>query len=147
MGHGVVAVEPTDALRVPAMALYPSSAIEWIDDSLPDLASLTARADAFDLVMLTAVWMHLDAPQRQRAMPKAASLLRAGGMMIMSLRHGPVPRGRRMFEVSGDETIRLAAAQGLTPVLQLRTDSVLEVNRRAGVTWTRLAFVKDGGWS
>ena len=52
-----------------------------------------------------------------------------------------------MFEVSGDETIRLAAAQGLTPVLQLRTDSVQEVNRRAGVTWTRLAFVKDGGWS
>jgi protein-L-isoaspartate O-methyltransferase len=142
MGHSVVAVEPVDALRVPAMALYPSPAIEWIDDSLPDLTSLAARAATFDLVMLTAVWMHLDAEQRRRAMPQVASLMRAGGAMIMSLRHGPVPQGRRMFEVSADETVRLAAAQGLSPLLQRRTDSVQEANRRAGVTWTWLAFAK-----
>jgi len=84
--------------------------------------------------------MHLDALQRRNAMPRVASLIAAGGMMIMSLRHGPVPQGRRMFEVSGDETIQLAQAQGLDAVLNLRTDSVQEVNRRAGVTWTRLAF-------
>jgi hypothetical protein len=62
--------------------------------------------------------------------------------MIMSLRHGPVPEGRRMFEVSGDETIGLAAAQALTLLLQQRADSVQEHNRRAGVTWTWLAFAK-----
>jgi len=110
---------------------------------LPDLNSLLARAETFDLVMLSAVWMHLDASQRRHAMPKVASLIRIGGMMIMSLRHGPVPRGRRMFEVSADETIRLAREQGLDAVLNLRTDSVQEVNRRAGVTWTRLAFLKS----
>jgi 2-polyprenyl-3-methyl-5-hydroxy-6-metoxy-1,4-benzoquinol methylase len=142
MGHSVVAVEPTDELRIPAMARYASSSIEWLNDSLPDLTSLLARAQTFDLVMLSAVWMHLDAPQRRHAMPRVASLIRAGGMMIMSLRHGPVPHGRRMFEVSADETIQLAQAQGLDAVLNLRTDSVQEVNRRAGVTWTRLAFVK-----
>jgi hypothetical protein len=27
--HRVVAVEPTDAMRIPAMALHPSPAIEW----------------------------------------------------------------------------------------------------------------------
>ena len=25
--------------------------------------------------------------------------------MIMTIRHGPIPRGRRMFEVPADETI------------------------------------------
>src|SRR5450755_4779746 len=59
-GHRVVAVEPTDALRIPAMALHPSPDIDWLDDSLPSLAVLRARGAKFDLVMLTAVWMHLD---------------------------------------------------------------------------------------
>src|SRR5450755_564654 len=38
MGHRVVAVEPTDALRLPAMVLHPSPQIEWLNDSLPELA-------------------------------------------------------------------------------------------------------------
>ena len=97
-GHRVVAVEPTDALRLPAMTLHPSPLIEWLNDSLPELASLRNRGESFDVVMLTAVWMHLDAQQRQRAMPNLAALVREGGTVIMKIRHGPVPVGRRMFE-------------------------------------------------
>jgi SAM-dependent methyltransferase len=143
-GHRVVAVEPTDAMRIPAMALHPSPAIEWLNDSLPDLALLRARGETFDLVMLSAVWMHLDEAQRQRAMPNVAALVRAGGPVIMTLRHGPVPPGRRMFEVSAEETIELAKAQGLQVVLNMRTESSQEANRIAGVNWTSLAFVKEG---
>jgi len=142
MGHRVVAVEPIDAMRIPAMALHPSPQIEWLDDSLPDLALLLARGEKFDVVMLTAVWMHLDAEQRRRAMPNLASLVRQGGAVIMQIRHGPVPVGRRMFEVSPEETIELAQTQDLHPVLNLRTESRQEQNRIAGITWTNLAFVK-----
>jgi SAM-dependent methyltransferase len=142
MGHRVVAVELTDALRIPAMALHPSPRIEWLDDSLPDLTTLLARSERFDLVMLTAVWMHLDAPQRRRAMPNLASLVREGGAVIMKLRHGPVPAGRRMFEVSPEETIGLAQMQDLHPVLNLRAESGEARNRAVGVTWTNLAFMK-----
>ena len=142
MGHRVLAVEPTEAMRLPAMALHPSPRIEWLDDSLPDLALLRARGEKFDVVMLSAVWMHLDAQQRRQAMPNLAALVRAGGVMIMMIRHGPVPVGRRMFEVSSEETIELAQTQGLHPVLNLRTESRQEANRLAGVTWTNLAFVR-----
>jgi len=142
MGHRVVAVEPTDAMRIPATTLHPSPRIEWLDDSLPDLALLRARDERFDLVMLSAVWMHLDAEQRRQAMPNLAALVRAGGVMIMKVRHGPLPAGRRMFEVLPEETIELARTQGLHPVLNVRTESSQEANRRAGVTWTNLAFVK-----
>jgi SAM-dependent methyltransferase len=141
-GHRVVAVEPTDALRLPAMALHPSPRIEWLNDSLPDLASLRRRGERFDVVMLTAVWMHLDAQQRRQAMPNVAALVRAGGAVIMMIRHGPVPAGRRMFEVSPEETIELAQTQGLHPVLNLRMESSQEANRIAGITWTNLAFAK-----
>ncbi|HEX9471995.1 MAG TPA: class I SAM-dependent methyltransferase [Bradyrhizobium sp.] len=145
LGHRVVAVEPTDAMRIPAMALHPSPAIEWLNDSLPDLALLLARAEKFDLVMLSAVWMHLDEAQRQRAMPNLAALVRTEGAVIMKLRHGPVPAGRRMFEVSAEETIELAQTQGLRLVLNMRSESTQEANRLAGITWTNLAFVKGKG--
>jgi SAM-dependent methyltransferase len=142
MGHRVVAVEPTDAMRLPAMALHPSPQIEWLNDNLPELALVRRRGERFDLVMLTAVFMHLDAHQRQRAMPNLAALVREGGTVIMKIRHGPVPAGRRMFEIAPEETIELARMQDLHPVLNLRTQSSQEANRAAGVDWTNLAFVK-----
>ncbi|HEX3114407.1 MAG TPA: methyltransferase domain-containing protein [Bradyrhizobium sp.] len=142
LGHRVVAVEPTDAMRIPAMALHPSTAIEWLDDSLPDLALLRTRGEKFELVMLTAVWMHLDEAQRRRAMPNLAALARKDGTVIMKIRHGPVPAGRRMFEITPEETIELARTQGLHPVLNVRMESNQEANRLAGVSWTNLAFVK-----
>ena len=141
-GHRVVAVEPTDAMRIPAMALHPSPRIEWLNDSLPDLALLLARREKFDVVMLSAVWMHLDEAQRRQAMPNLAALVRAGGGVIMTIRHGPVPVGRRMFEISAEETIELARIQDLQPMLNVRSESSQEQNRAAGVTWTNLAFVK-----
>jgi SAM-dependent methyltransferase len=143
MGHRVVAVEPTDAMRIPAMALHPSPQIEWLNDCLPDVALLRARGERFDVVMLSAVWMHLDAEQRGQAMPNVAALVRPGGVVIMKIRHGPVPEGRRMFEVSAEETIQLARRHGLHPVLNLWTESRQESNRLAGITWTNLAFVKS----
>ncbi len=142
MGHRVVAVEPTDAMRLPAMALHPAPQIEWLNDSLPELALVRRRGEGFDLVMLTAVWMHLDAQQRQRAMPNLAALVREGGTVIMKIRHGPVPAGRRMFEITPEETIELARIQSLDPILNLRTESSQKQNRAAGITWTNLAFVK-----
>ena len=141
-GHRVVAVEPTDAMRIPAMALHPSPRIEWLNDSLPDLTLLLARGEQFDVVMLSAVWMHLDTRQRRQAMPNLAALMRTGGVMIMHIRHGPVPPGRRMFEVPAEETIEQARIQGLRPVVNVRDESRQEQNRIADVTWTTLAFAK-----
>ena len=143
MGHAVVAVEPSAALRERTAALHPSPRIEWLDDGLPDLARLLERGEDFDAVMLTAVWMHLDEGQRRRAMPRVARLVRGSGVAVLSLRHGPVPPGRRMFEVSAEETAEFAVAAGLR--LALRLDDRADSLGRPGVRWTRLAFSKAGG--
>lgn len=142
LGHRITAVEPTDAMRLPAMKLHPSPLIEWLDDSLPELALLRSRAEAFDLILLSAVWMHFDLAQRQQAMATLAALLRSGGTLILRVRHGAVPPGRRMFEIPDEETVELAQLQGLHVVLNLRVESVLAANRDAGVSWTHLAFTK-----
>jgi hypothetical protein len=84
--------------------------------------------------------MHLDELQRRQTMPNVAALVRNGGVMIMSLRHGPVPPGRRMFEVSAEETIALARPLGLRCALNQAAQPSL---RQPGVSWTRLAFRKE----
>ena len=142
LGHAVTAVEPTAELRTRAIALHASPRIEWLDDSLPELSLLAERGETFDVVMLTAVWMHLDEQQRQRAMPRVAALVRPGGAMMISLRHGPVPEGRRMFGVTAAETIGLAQAQAMACVQHLESGDRLL--KRPGVTWDRLAFRRDG---
>jgi SAM-dependent methyltransferase len=139
-GHQVVAVEPTDAFRDFGLAHHVSPLIEWVNDGLPRLERLTERKRGFSLVMLTAVWMHLDAGERSMAMPVVASLLAPNGVLIMTLRHGPAPIGRAMFAVTAKETVALAEAEGLRCMLNVRTESIQPVNRSAGVTWSRLAF-------
>ena len=138
MGHRVVAVEPVEALRKGGCKLHPSPRIEWLADGLPDLATVRTRGDVFDVVLATAVWMHLDEAQRARAMPVVASLVAPGGALILSLRHGPIPPGRRMFDVSAEETIALAARGGLGVLVNTVTASVQA--DKPDVTWRRLAF-------
>jgi 2-polyprenyl-3-methyl-5-hydroxy-6-metoxy-1,4-benzoquinol methylase len=133
-GYDVIAVEPALGLRGRGQALHPSRRITWIDDRLPDLASIRGT---FDVVMLTAVWMHLDQAQRERAMARVAPLVRPGGMMALSLRHGPVPAGRRMFEISAQETCALAGRHGLSVIHESKGAAVLS---GPDVWWDRLAF-------
>ncbi len=140
LGHRVLAVEPVAALRIPAMVLHPSPNIEWLDDSLPLLDATLGRGQRFSLVMLTAVWMHLEKNEREAAMPRLAALVTDNGRLMLSLRHGPVPSGRQMFEVSADETMRLAAQNGLRTLFCAEAESAQEENRRAGITWSHLVF-------
>jgi SAM-dependent methyltransferase len=142
LGHRVTAVEPTEAMRLPAMKLHPSPRIEWLDDSLPELALVRSRDELFDLILLSAVWMHFDREQRRQAMPNLVALLQTGGTLIMRVRHGPVPPGRRMFEIPDEETVELAARCGLHTALNRCAESVQQANRDAGVSWTHLAFVR-----
>jgi SAM-dependent methyltransferase len=136
-GYRTVAAEPTAELRTHGQRLHAGVQITWIDDALPDLTLLRGRGQRFDLIMLTAVWMHQDAEQRRRAMPALAALLAPGGRAIMSLRHGPVPPGRRMFDVSAAETTALADASGLAT---LASFPHVDYQSRADVSWTVLVF-------
>lgn len=109
------AVEPTAAFRSQGMALHPSPRIVWLSDSLPGLERTLRLGREFDLVLLTAVWMHLDEVERRLAMANLATLLAAKGLLAMSVRRGPVPPGRLMFDVPSEETVALAENCGLRP--------------------------------
>ncbi|MFF3669045.1 class I SAM-dependent methyltransferase [Microtetraspora malaysiensis] len=137
LGHRVVAVEPTPEMRGHGQRLHADQPIEWIDDHLPDLARLGGSDREFDLVLLTAVWMHLDRPERERAMASIAGLLAPDGIVIIILRHGPIPAGRHMFDVTAEETITLAESTGLRTV---HRGSRPDLHGRRGVHMSTLGF-------
>jgi 2-polyprenyl-3-methyl-5-hydroxy-6-metoxy-1,4-benzoquinol methylase len=136
-GHAVVAVEPSAALRREGQRRHAAAAITWLDDSLPELAAVGRRGERFDVILLSAVWMHLDEPERRVAMASIAALLEPAGIAILSLRHGPVPAGRRMFSVTADETVALAASYGLAC---RHCGTRRDPHVRDGVTWSVLVF-------
>lgn len=139
-GHSVLAVEPTSELREPAALMRPSQNLDWLNDSLPNLSELLKRGKTYDVVMLNAVWMHLDERQRNVGMRNIAMLTHLGSRVFMSLRHGLVPKGRRMFEVSGDETVRLAEQHGFDSLVNARSASIQNENKAAGVSWTHVVL-------
>jgi len=137
-GHLVTAVEPVPQLRQQSLRLHGDAAVRWVDDALPELSTLTGE---FDLVLISAVWMHLDAGERATAMAGVRRLLAPGGLAVITLRHGPVPPGRRMFEVPPAETIAQAERHRMRAEL-LSSDGPDPLGR-ADVRWSTVIVRRD----
>lgn len=71
-GHAVLAVEPVAELREAGRALHSSPRLVWMDDRLPNLATVRTHG-RFDLVTLCAVWHHLDPGARRSPLLRISS--------------------------------------------------------------------------
>lgn len=109
-GWDVVAVEPAEGMRREGQQRHPEAPIRWLSDRLPGLEAVHRLGLMFDLVWLSAVWMHVIPAERQRAFRKLATLLKPGGRLVLTLRHGPVPADRPMHEATAAELERLRQA-------------------------------------
>lgn len=136
-GYDVVAVEPSNAMRSQGRALHPSTRIRWIDDSLPELVQVRRLGLTFDLILLSAVWMHLPPSSRERALRKMATMLAPNGRIAISLRIGEPDADREMYAVSLHELSNLAQQLGLR--LVSATDSPDKLGR-SSVSWTTAVF-------
>ena len=115
-GHSVIAVEPSGGMRREGRQHRRSSGIRWIDDTLPGLETVLRSRLSFDLIWLSAVWMHVPPGMRARAFRKLVSMMSPGASMMMSLRHGPPPPGRPMAPARAADVETLARQHGLQTV-------------------------------
>ncbi|WP_169543905.1 class I SAM-dependent methyltransferase [Sneathiella aquimaris] len=141
-GHRVLAVEPVSEFRVAGLARHSSPSIHWLDDTLPALSNVLARDECFDFILLNAVWHHLEQTSRQTALGTLARLLKKGGFIVFSLRHGPGSASRPAFKVSPSELAASAAFFGIKKLFQTKAGSLQSGNRAVGVTWTWMVFQK-----
>ncbi|NUB04617.1 methyltransferase domain-containing protein [Azospirillum sp. Vi22] len=142
-GHSVIAVEPAAGMREEAVRRHREAGIQWMDDRLPGLERVHRTGMVFDLILLAAVWMHIPPADRRRAFRKLVTLLKPGGRMIVSLRHGPSDPERPMLPVSRAEIERLAAEHGAMVSRAIQTPDRLG---RADVSWeTVVVQLADDG--
>nr|WP_289711838.1 class I SAM-dependent methyltransferase [Aeromonas taiwanensis] len=112
-GHTLVAAEPCQALAQLGEAHTQGHSVTWVNDALPALSHVTGQ---FDLILLSAVWMHLPPADRPRALARLGALLSPEGYLVLSLRlviSEQEARERAMFPVSVEEVVRLAAEEGM----------------------------------
>ena len=136
-GYDVVAIEPSEAMLAHARAKHTSGRIQWLSDSLPDLAKVRRLGLSFDLILLSAVWMHIPPSDRQRALRKLATLLAPKGRIAISLRLGAPDTERAMHEVSMPELAGLAQQFGLRIV---HTSDSQDKLGRSEVSWTNVVL-------
>ena len=79
--------------------------------------------------------MHVPAADRTRAFRKLITLLKPGGCVAITLRHGPAESGRGIYAVTQAEVERLSRAHGA--FVEKAIDSKDELGRSA-VNWTQL---------
>ncbi|MCE7997352.1 MAG: class I SAM-dependent methyltransferase [Rhodobiaceae bacterium] len=139
LGHKVVAAEPADAMRAVAIEDRDHENITWVDDCLPNMDKVKAMGLRFDFALASASFMHLPEDRQAEGFLSIASLMKPEGHVAMSLRHGPVPDGRTMYELSPDDAAKRAAAAGLVLV---RHEEKPDRTGRPGVSWSMMVFEK-----
>ena len=127
-GYDVVAVDKSGPMLEQSKLNFPNLGITWLQDALPNLAQVRKLNRKFDLILLSAIWMHIPVSQRQRCIRVLGSLLAPGGKLVITLRYGNFTDGRTAHPVSIDELRSLASQYGLT--LSSQMDQISKLNER-----------------
>lgn len=140
-GCEVFAVEPNDALRQIGKN-GTTSEVTWLNDSLPTMSKVESLGIRFDVILVSAVWMHLPVQQRSIAIKALCSLLSEDGVLVITLRHGEFKDARETFGVSAFELDKLASDVGLVIChIADGKDSL----KRDEVTWQTVVMKKTSG--
>jgi len=119
----VVAVEPAHLLADLGKKYTKGHNVTWIVDSLPRLNRLAIYQNGFNLILLSAVWMHIPPNERSISLQTLENLLAPHGKLVISLRHGPNNDARVMYPMSVDELKTMAQRAHLTLVDSSDRDS------------------------
>jgi SAM-dependent methyltransferase len=140
-GLSVVAVDPAPGFVRIGAEYTEGLPVRWLVGELPDLDSVFALEEKFELVLLSAVWMHIHSQERDRAFGRLSDLLKPGGVLVITLRHGSNSDEREMFDVSVEEVNRLAEKYGLKVFEEIASDDTLG---RSEVFWETVVVRKAG---
>ena len=139
-GFDAVGYEPVPALRKMSVEQFPGISVH--DDGLPDLATIPDAT--FDNVLCSAVLMHLPAESIPVSIASLIRILKPGGRLALSFRHGFQGKEReddgRLFTPLDLADIATLAQQSDATI----SDQIREADPdRPGITWSLLLAEKS----
>ncbi|MDL2307496.1 class I SAM-dependent methyltransferase [Desulfovibrio sp. OttesenSCG-928-C06] len=140
-GFTAVTVEPNAEMRKFGQMINNDKGMTWVDDALPELGALKKLdlEGPYPLIISAGLWMHFDDAELDASMKRVAELLAPGGRFVLSLRHGPVPAGRKMFSTQPEVIIELGKKYGLAHVKHILRE---DLHGREEVKWTFMCLEK-----
>lgn len=140
-GFEVVAVDASSRMLAMAEKYKKHPRVSYVRDVMPEIPKVMEAArkthEKFDVFILSAVWMHLQPDEREVMMQNIALLAKQRALVYISLRHGPAPADRPMFENSAAEIKELGLRHG-AKLQVVGADS--DRQGRAGVKWEYVAL-------
>lgn len=133
-GLRVTAVEPAESLMSKGKE-HTGSQVHWLKDTLPKLKFLETKT--YDLILISAVWMHLNDKQQSESLMRLRTLLNKHGILIITLRHGTFTDGRTSHKVNSAQLIQRAKLLGLDLLQNHKTTDKLQ---RDNIDWETLVF-------
>jgi SAM-dependent methyltransferase len=89
-GWDVTAVEPSRALLAQARRIHSATSVRWVCDKLPALSTIISTPTThFDLILLSAVWMHVDPNEAPAAVETITAWF--GQLIVQEWRFGCSP--------------------------------------------------------
>ncbi len=136
-GMTVDAVDGAPEMLAAAHATHSHALIHYIHDAAPALTNLQARGRKYDVILMNAFLFHFDEAERQQLYGTLSALLRPDTYLYVTLRHGPVPEGRQMYEVPMQELEDFARQHnGTSTYLGQKQDPL----KREGVYWDHVCL-------
>ena len=135
-GLRVTAIEPAQSLMDKGVELT-GDKVTWKSDTFPELSSL--NENTYDVILISAVWMHLTVKQQSQSLSRLSTLLNDNGILVITLRHGEFNDGRKAFDVNGERLIEEAKAFHLTV---FHTDNDTDQLNRPEVYWETVVFTR-----
>lgn len=133
----VTAIEPAQSLMSKGIELT-GDKVTWQSDTLPELSSIDENT--YDVILISAVWMHLTVKQQSQSLERLSTLLNDDGILIITLRHGEFNDGRKSFGVNAARLIEEAKGFHLTV---FHTDNDTDQLNRPDVYWETLVFTRN----
>jgi 2-polyprenyl-3-methyl-5-hydroxy-6-metoxy-1,4-benzoquinol methylase len=136
----VVAIDPSFPLLRGAQRLHRSPRITWLQDGLPALSKVKQLSTKFDLILLSAVLMHVPAPKQPQAITAMVELLAPKGFLNITVRVGEAKEYRGFYAIDIDKLIHRLSTLSLSLV-----SSKMDSDRlgRPDVNWRKLNFQRD----
>lgn len=138
LGYQVTAVEPSSPMRLRGARAVQPMAVEWIDDRLPDLARVRTAGVVFDLVLCSAVLMHLEPKALGSAMGSLAAVTTPDGLIVVTVRASRAGDPAGVFHDHSDTDILRAAASARLELID-RGENADRLSR-PDATWRWFVF-------
>ena len=138
-GYEVVAIEPSEQMRHQAMSRHPGKNIKWVDDRLPCISQVGNQRHQFDLVIVSAVMMHLGEQEIPPSLERMFMLLKIGGILYLTLRIGEAIPDREIWCVNPENIKEQAKDIGFDLILFHNSSDELG---RPEIKWSTLMFRK-----